>query len=42
MEHDLGMGQLQQMVFGSMGDDSGTVVLFTRNAANGDNHIYRI
>lgn len=28
------------MVFGNMGDDSGTGVLFTRNAANGDNHIY--
>ena len=31
---------VQQMVFGNMGDDSGTGVLFTRNAANGDNHIY--
>ena len=30
----------EQMVFGNMGDDSGTGVLFTRNAANGDNHIY--
>ena len=31
---------VQMMVFGNMGDDSGTGVLFTRNAANGDNHIY--
>ncbi|WP_278626863.1 pyruvate, phosphate dikinase [Thomasclavelia cocleata] len=39
--HDLGTAvNVQQMVFGNMGDDSGTGVLFTRNAANGDNHIY--
>ena len=28
------------MVFGNMGDDCGTGVAFTRNAATGDNHIY--
>lgn len=39
--HDLGTAvNVQEMVFGNMGDDSGTGVLFTRNAANGDNHIY--
>lgn len=39
--HELGTAvNVQQMVFGNMGDDSGTGVLFTRNAANGDNHIY--
>ncbi len=39
--HDLGTAvNVQQMVFGNMGADSGTGVLFTRNAANGDNHIY--
>lgn len=39
--HDLGTAvNVQQMVFGNMGEDSGTGVLFTRNAANGDNHIY--
>ena len=39
--HDLGTAvNVQQMVFGNMGNDSGTGVLFTRNAANGDNHIY--
>ncbi|WP_249029918.1 pyruvate, phosphate dikinase [Tannockella kyphosi] len=39
--HDLGTAvNVQQMVFGNMGDSSGTGVLFTRNAANGDNHIY--
>lgn len=41
ISHDLGTAvNVQQMVFGNMGDDSGTGVLFTRNAANGDNHIY--
>jgi pyruvate,orthophosphate dikinase len=39
--HDLGTAvNIQQMVFGNMGESSGTGVLFTRNAANGDNHIY--
>lgn len=39
--HDLGTAvNVQQMVFGNRGDNSGTGVLFTRNAANGDNHIY--
>ena len=39
--HDLGTAvNVQTMVFGNMGNDSGTGVLFTRNAANGDNHIY--
>ena len=39
--HDLGTAvNVQTMVFGNMGDNSGTGVLFTRNAANGDNHIY--
>ena len=41
ISHDLGTAvNVQQMVFGNMGNDSGTGVLFTRNAANGDNHIY--
>jgi pyruvate,orthophosphate dikinase len=31
---------IQMMVFGNMGDDSGTGVAFTRDAATGDNHIY--
>ena len=31
---------IQCMVFGNMGDDSGTGVAFTRNPANGDNHLY--
>ncbi len=39
--HDLGTAvNVQAMVFGNMGENSGTGVLFTRNAANGDNHIY--
>lgn len=39
--HDLGTAvNVQTMVFGNMGNNSGTGVLFTRNAANGDNHIY--
>ncbi len=39
--HDLGTAvNVQEMVFGNMGDNSGTGVLFTRNAATGDNHIY--
>ena len=31
---------VQSMVFGNMGDDSGTGVVFTRNAATGENKIY--
>jgi len=31
---------VQSMVFGNMGDDSGTGVAFTRNPANGDNEFY--
>jgi len=38
---DLGTAvNIQTMVFGNMGNDSGTGVAFTRNAANGDNHIF--
>ena len=31
---------VQAMVFGNMGDDSGTGVVFSRNAATGENEIY--
>lgn len=31
---------VQEMVFGNMGETSGTGVAFTRDPANGDNHIY--
>lgn len=31
---------IQSMVFGNMGDSSGTGVCFTRNPSNGENHIY--
>ncbi len=31
---------VQTMVFGNMGDDSGTGVCFTRNPSNGDNEFY--
>ena len=31
---------VQSMVFGNMGDDCGTGVMFTRNAATGEHHIY--
>ncbi len=31
---------IQMMVFGNMGDDSGTGVVFTRNPATGENKIY--
>ena len=31
---------VQEMVYGNMGDTSGTGVAFTRNPANGDNHLY--
>jgi len=35
--HDLGTAvNVQSMVFGNMGDDSGTGVAFTRNASNGE------
>jgi pyruvate,orthophosphate dikinase len=38
---DLGTAvNVQMMVFGNMGNDSGTGVAFTRDAATGDNHIY--
>ena len=41
IDHDLGTAvNIQAMVFGNMGDNSGTGVLFTRNAANGENYIY--
>ncbi|HEY3266810.1 MAG TPA: pyruvate, phosphate dikinase [Armatimonadota bacterium] len=39
--HDLGTAvNIQSMVFGNMGDDCGTGVAFTRNAANGDNKLF--
>ncbi len=39
--HDLGTAvNVQTMVFGNMGEDSGTGVAFTRDAATGENHIY--
>ena len=31
---------VQEMVFGNMGNDCGTGVAFTRNPANGENHIF--
>ncbi len=31
---------IQSMVYGNMGEDSGTGVAFTRNPATGDNHFY--
>ena len=31
---------VQSMVFGNMGDDSGTGVAFTRNPATGENKFY--
>lgn len=31
---------IQRMVFGNMGDDCATGVAFTRNPANGENHLY--
>ncbi len=38
---DLGTGVIvQMMVFGNLGDDSATGVLFTRNPATGENSIY--
>ena len=39
--HDLGTAvNIQAMVFGNMGDDCGTGVAFTRNAATGENHLF--
>ena len=39
--HDLGTAvNIQTMVFGNMGDDCGTGVAFTRNAATGDNKLF--
>ncbi|MCL5104179.1 MAG: pyruvate, phosphate dikinase [Armatimonadetes bacterium] len=39
--HDLGTAvNVQTMVFGNMGDDCGTGVAFTRNAATGDNKLF--
>jgi len=41
IDHNIGTAvNVQSMVFGNMGNDCGTGVAFTRNAANGDNHIY--
>jgi len=38
---DLGTGVvIQTMVFGNLGNDSGTGIVFTRNPANGENEIY--
>ncbi|HZY40616.1 MAG TPA: putative PEP-binding protein, partial [Anaerolineae bacterium] len=39
--HDLGTGvNVQMMVFGNMGNDSGTGVAFTRNPSTGDKALY--
>jgi pyruvate,orthophosphate dikinase len=39
--HDLGTAvSVQAMVFGNMGDDSGTGVAFSRNPSTGENRIY--
>ncbi len=39
--HDLGTGvNVQMMVFGNMGNDSGTGVAFTRNPSTGENALY--
>jgi len=39
--HDLGTAvNVQTMVFGNMGDDSGTGVAFTRNPATGENKLF--
>ncbi len=41
ISHDLGTAvNVQTMVFGNMGDDSGTGVAFTRDPATGENRIY--
>ena len=39
--HDMGTAvNVQTMVFGNMGEDSATGVMFTRNPATGENHMY--
>ena len=41
ISHDLGTAvNIVTMVFGNMGDDSGTGVAFTRNPVNGDQELY--
>lgn len=41
ISHDLGTAvNIQAMVFGNMGEDCGTGVAFTRNAATGDNKLF--
>ncbi|MCB9127655.1 MAG: pyruvate, phosphate dikinase [Ardenticatenales bacterium] len=41
IDHDLGTAvNIQTMVFGNMGEGSGTGVLFSRNPATGDNLLY--
>ena len=41
ISHSIGTAvNVQAMVFGNMGDDSGSGVMFTRNAATGENVIY--
>ncbi len=41
IEHNLGTAvNIQSMVFGNMGDDSGTGVAFTRNPSTGENVLY--
>jgi pyruvate,orthophosphate dikinase len=41
IDHNIGTAvNVQSMVFGNMGESSGTGVAFTRNAATGDNQIY--
>ncbi len=41
IRHDLGTGvNIQTMVFGNMGNDSGTGVAFTRDPATGENILY--
>ena len=41
ISHDIGTAvNIQAMVFGNMGETSGTGVLFTRNPINGDNELF--
>ncbi len=41
ISHDLGTAvNIQSMVFGNMGENSGTGVVFTRNPATGENKLY--
>ncbi|NMB06823.1 MAG: pyruvate, phosphate dikinase [Tissierellia bacterium] len=41
ISHDMGTAvNVQTMVFGNMGEDSATGVMFTRNPATGENHMY--